>query len=55
MTAVELRTLRARLVERVNEHLIDTKPWNDDRIGGFNDAWEVMTKFFDEEIEKVQT
>lgn len=54
MTEVDLRTLRARLSTRLNDYLCEMKPGFDDSITGFNEAWEVMGKVFDEEAERIK-
>jgi len=50
MTEVELRTLKVELSDRLNNYLIEMKPGYDDSITGFNEAWDVMGKFFDHKI-----
>jgi hypothetical protein len=50
MTEVELRKLKSALSDRLNNHLIEMKPGYDDSITGFNEAWDVMGKFFDDKI-----
>ena len=40
--------LRDRLSTRLNNHLCEMKPDYDDSIVGFNEAWDVMRKTFDD-------
>ena len=53
MTTLELRELRARLSGRLNDVLCEMKPDYDDSIVGFNEAWDVMRKFFEDEIKRI--
>ncbi len=50
MTELELRNLKVALNDRLNNYLCELKPNQDDSITGFNEAWEVMGKFFDDKI-----
>ena len=50
MSEVELRTLKVELSDRLNNYLVEMKPGYDDSITGFNEAWDVMGKFFDHKI-----
>jgi hypothetical protein len=54
MTEVELRNLKIALSERLNGHLVEMRPGFDDSITGFNEAWDVMGKFFDDRIAKAK-
>lgn len=53
MTPDELQTLRNRLSSRLNDHLCGMKPDYDDSIAGFNEAWDVMRKVFDDEAARM--
>jgi len=50
MTEVELRNLKVALNDRLNNHLVEMKPGYDDSVTGFNEAWDVMGKFFEDKI-----
>lgn len=50
MTEVELRKLACDLSDRLNSVLCEMKEGYDDSICGFNEAWDVMRKFFDDKI-----
>jgi len=50
MTQLELRNLKVALNDRLNNVLCEMKPGYDDSITGFNEAWDVMGKFFDDKI-----
>jgi hypothetical protein len=50
LTEVELRTLKVALSDRLNNALVEMKPGYDDSITGFNEAWDVVGKFFDDKI-----
>lgn len=54
MMEVELRNLKIALNERLNGHLVEMRPGFDDSITGFNEAWDVMDKFFDDRIAKAK-
>ncbi len=41
--------VRDRLSTRLNNYLCEIKPGYDDSIVGFNEAWDVMRKMFDED------
>jgi hypothetical protein len=47
-----LRQMRDRLSTALNGVLCEMKPGYDDSITGFNEAWDVMRKLFDAEIER---
>lgn len=53
MTEVELRKLKSALSDRLNNVLCEMKPDYDDSITGFNEAWDVMGKFFDDKIQQL--
>lgn len=40
--------LRSRIDSRLNDHLCEMKEGCDDSIVGFNEAWDVMRKCFDD-------
>jgi len=44
-----LERLRWKLETRLNNYLCEMKPNYDDSITGFNEAWNVMRKLFEEE------
>ena len=47
----ELATaFRNQLDTRLNNYLCEMKPDHDDSITGFNEAWDVMRKAFDDEL-----
>ena len=50
MTEVELRNLKVALSQRLNDCLVEIRPGHDDSVTGFNEAWDVMGKFFDDKI-----
>lgn len=43
-----LPTFKRRLDHRLNEHLCEMKEGYDDSITGFNEAWDIMRKLFEE-------
>ena len=43
-----LETFKARLAYRLNDHLCGMKEGYDDSIVGFNEAWDIMRKLFEE-------
>lgn len=43
-----LATVKRRLSDRLNDHLCEMKEGYDDSIVGFNEAWDVMRKLFDD-------
>lgn len=53
MTVEEVEALRGRLGNRLNNVLCEMKPDYDDSIVGFNEAWDVMRKFFDDEVKRL--
>lgn len=55
MTEVELRNLKVALSDRLNNHLVEMKEGYDDSITGFNEAWDVVGKFFDDKIAALKT
>lgn len=55
MTEVELRNLKVALNDRLNNHLVEMKEGYDDSITGFNEAWDVVGKFFDDKIAALKT
>lgn len=48
MTTAELDALKRRLDTRLNNWLCEMKPDYDDSITGFNEAWDVMRKCFED-------
>jgi hypothetical protein len=54
MTELELRNLKVALSDRLNNYLCEMKPNCDDSMTGFNEAWVVMGKFFDDKIKKLE-
>lgn len=44
-----VEALKRRLSDQLNDHLCGMKEGYDDSIVGFNEAWDVMRKFFDDE------
>jgi uncharacterized protein YhaN len=46
--ATTIDEIKRRLSDRLNDHLCEMKPDYDDSIVGFNEAWDVMRKLFDE-------
>jgi hypothetical protein len=52
-TAPPLDDMRSRLSYRLNDHLCEMKPDHDDSIAGFNEAWDVVRNFFDDEAARV--
>lgn len=43
-----LDQFKQRLDSRLNDALVEMKPGVDDSIIGFNDAWDIMRKLFEE-------
>ena len=43
-----LETFKARLAYRLNDHLCGMEEGYDDSIVGFNEAWDIMRKLFEE-------
>lgn len=43
-----VRRLKEQLEHHLNTHLCEMKPDYDDSITGFNEAWDIMRKLFDE-------
>lgn len=52
MTRQELQRIADRIDYRMNDVLCEMKPNYDDSIVGFNEAWDIVRKFFKEEIAK---
>lgn len=48
MDPVTLKRVKNSLDLRLNDHLVDMKPNYDDSIVGFNEAWDIIRKFFEE-------
>lgn len=46
----QLRALKPALDSRMNDYLCEMQEGYDDSIVGFNEAWDVMRKFFAEKI-----
>lgn len=53
MTDLEIRNIMIRIDDRLNNYLCEMKPGYDDSIVGFNEAWEVVRKVFEEELARV--
>ena len=53
MTSVEIRDIKDRIDTRLNNVLCEMKPGFDDSITGFNDAWDIMSKAFEEELDRL--
>lgn len=49
MDILTLKRVKASLDFRLNDHLVDMKPNYDDSIVGFNEAWDIIRKFFEEQ------
>lgn len=41
-------TIRRRLSDRLNDHLCQMREGYDDSVSGFNEAWDVVRKLFDD-------
>lgn len=54
MTKNELERISDRIYTRLNNALCEMKPNYDDSITGFNEAWAIISLFFEEEIKKVK-
>jgi hypothetical protein len=50
MDAEQLKRVKARIDFRLNEILCEMKPNYDDSIVGFNQAWDIVRKVFEEEL-----
>lgn len=50
LTEVALLKLQSALGDRLNNHLVEMKDGYDDSITGFNEAWDVVTKFFEDKV-----
>ena len=48
MTMQEIENLKRQLDVRLNDYLSNMNEGYDDLVCGFNEAWEVMRKFFDD-------
>lgn len=48
--AEEIARLKNRLDSRMDAYLVEMKPNYDDSITGFNEAWDIMRKAFDDAI-----
>jgi hypothetical protein len=46
---VIVERIKAALDARLNDYLCEMKPNYDDSICGFNEAWEVVRKYFKEQ------
>jgi len=53
LTARDIQELKNSLDHRLNEVLCEMKPDYDDSITGFNEAWDIMRKFFREKAAKL--
>jgi len=52
VTKDELKMLKNALSARLDSYVLDMKPGYDDSVTGFNEADDIVCKFFDERIEK---
>lgn len=50
MAGWKIEALRNALSIRLNDYLVELKPGYDDSITGFNEAWDVVRKFFDDKV-----
>jgi hypothetical protein len=46
--AIQLTHLKEMIDARLNDHLCEMKPDYDDSIAGFNEAWDIVRKVFDD-------
>lgn len=53
MTEAELRKLKVALNACLNNCLVEIKPGYDDSVTGFNEAWDIMLKFFEDKISEI--
>lgn len=51
-TADAIRRLMYRIDIRLDAALCDMEPGRDDSITGFNEAWDLVRKIFEEELRK---
>jgi hypothetical protein len=49
-TKLVLEKMKRRIDARLNDYLCEMKPDYDDSITGFNEAWDIVRKAFDEPI-----
>lgn len=49
-----LEVVKWRIDVRLNDHLCEMKEGYDDSITGFNEAWSVVSKVFEEELNRCQ-
>jgi hypothetical protein len=47
-----LRDLKNKIDAHLNDVLCEMKPEYDDSITGFNEAWDIVRKIFEEELNK---
>ena len=52
MTKDELKMLKNAIDARMESYLVEMRPDYDDSVTGFNEAWDIVRKFFAERIEK---
>lgn len=45
---MQIAALKARIDARLNDHLCEMQPDYDDSITGFNEAWDIVRRIFDE-------
>jgi hypothetical protein len=50
MTRDDIESLKRRLDSRLNDVLCEMKEGYDDSVVGFNEAWDVMTEIFNEQL-----
>lgn len=50
-----LSKVRDGLYARLNDYLCDMREGYDDSIVGFNEAWDVMRKYFDDKLTALQS
>ena len=53
MGKLKIQAIEARINSQLNEHLAKMIPNFDDSITGFNEAWEIVSEIFREEIERL--
>jgi len=52
MDLVTLERVKYALDTRLNDVLCEMKPGYDDSITGFNEAWDIIRKYLNDEIKK---
>lgn len=51
----DLQTIRNKIETELNNYLCEMKPGYDDSIVGFNEAWDIIRKVFNEASGEVKT